>query len=61
MTALGFDPKVIGVNLPVNEEGSETDMCKAFEDIKAEEREEGRIRETYDRGRVSDSGCVATI
>ena len=35
-------------------------MCKAFEDIKAEEREEGRIRETYDRGRVSDSGCVDT-
>ena len=32
----------IGVNLPVNEEGSETDMCKAFEEIKAEEREEGR-------------------
>lgn len=32
----------IGLNIPVNEEGSETDMCKAFEDIKAEEREEGR-------------------
>ena len=32
----------IGVDIPVNREGSETDMCKAWEDQKEEGREEGR-------------------
>lgn len=31
----------IGVDIPVNEEGSETDMCKAWEDQKEEGRQEG--------------------
>lgn len=31
----------IGVNIPINEEGDETDMCKAWEDQKEEGREEG--------------------
>ena len=34
---------LIGVDIPVNEEGSETDMCKAWEDQKEEGREEGRL------------------
>ena len=32
----------IGVNIPVNTEGSVTDMCKAWEDQKEEGRTEGR-------------------
>ena len=31
----------IGVDIPVNEEGSETDMCKAWEDQRKEDLEEG--------------------
>lgn len=32
----------INVNIPVNEEGGVTDMCKAWEDQREEGREEGR-------------------
>lgn len=32
----------IGVNIPVNEEGGETDMCKAWEDQREEDLETGR-------------------
>ena len=31
----------IGVDIPVNEEGSETDMCNAWEDQRKEDLEEG--------------------
>ena len=31
----------IGVDIPVNEEGSETDMCKAWEDQRKEDLEKG--------------------
>lgn len=32
----------IGTNIPINKEGRVTDMCKAWEEIMQEEREEGR-------------------
>ena len=32
----------IGVNIPINEEGGETDMCKAWEDQREEDLETGR-------------------
>ena len=42
----------IGVDIPVNEEGSETDMCKAWED----QKEEGRLFEVYSSVQDGDYG-----
>ena len=50
----------IGVNIPVNEEGSVTNMCKAWEDQKeegrTEGRTEGRIAEVYSSVQEGDYG-----
>lgn len=32
----------IGANIPINEEGNVTDMCKAWEEIREEDRQTGR-------------------
>ena len=47
----------IGVNIPVNEERGETDMCKAWEEQREEGREEGReslISNMLSLGRTSE-------
>ena len=54
----------IGVNIPVNTEGSVTDMCKAWEDQKeegrteglTEGRTEGRLLEVYSSVQDGDYG-----
>ena len=37
----------LGVNIPLNKEGSVTNMCKAWEDQRKEDLENGRIREIF--------------